>query len=87
MLFQCLLDYEVITTDIYNQLTYGTTNPQKLHLVKMGLTINVVNKLEKDNQLKNIHIDSNNNLRCNENFIAYKKTVDDFFGFELSKFL
>lgn len=87
MLFQCLLDYEVITTDTYNQLIYGTTNPQKLHLVKMGLTINVVNKLEKDDQLKNIRIDVNNNLRYNDEFIAYKETVDDFFGFELSKFL
>jgi len=87
MLFQCLLDYEVITTDTYNQLIYGTTNPQKLHLVKMGLTINIVNKLEKDGQLKNIRIDVNNNLRYNDEFLAYKKTVDDFFGFELSKFL
>ena len=59
-------------------LSYGTTNPQRLHLAKMGLTINVVNKLEKYGQLKNIRIDANNNLRYNEEFISYKITVDDF---------
>ncbi|WOO35803.1 DEAD/DEAH box helicase [Anaerocolumna sp. AGMB13020] len=87
MLFQCLLDYSVITLDAYNQLVYGTTSTQKLHLIKMGLTINIVNKLEKDDQLKNIRIDNNNNLYYNEQFSSYKKTVDDFFSFELSKFL
>lgn len=50
----------------------------------MGLTINVVNKLERYGRLKNIRIDANNNLRYNEAFISYKKTVGDFSSFELN---
>ena len=58
-----------------------------MQLVKMGLTINIINRLDSDGQLKNISIDDNNNLIPNDAFKAYKDKVDDFYRFELNKFL
>lgn len=43
--------------------------------------------LDSDGQLKNISIDDNNNLIPNDAFKAYKDKVDDFYRFELNKFL
>ena len=60
---------------------------QKIYLVKTGLTINLINRLEKDDQLKNITFDKNGNLVTNELFDAYLNGADDFYRFELSRFL
>lgn len=85
--FQLMFDYELLSVDEYNNIIYGTTDSKKLSLVKMGLTINVINRLEDDGQLENISIDINNNLYANARFEAYKQGVDDFYRFELNKFL
>ena len=82
-----MFDYELLTIDEYHNIIYGTTNPKKLGLVKMGLTMNVINRLEEDGQLENISIDNNNNLFANSKFDVYKQSVDDFYRFELNKFL
>ena len=87
MFFQLMFDYDLLNLEEYQQILYGTTDVKKLQLVKMGLTINVINRLDKDGQLNNISIDSNNNLYANDNFEKYKQGVDDFYRFELSKFL
>ena len=65
----------------------GTTDRKKIYLVKTGLTINLINRLENDNQLKNITFDRNGNLITNDLFSAYLKKADDFYRFELSRFL
>ena len=87
MFFQLMYEYELLTLEEYQQIIYGTTDPKKLHLVKMGLTINIINRLDDDKQLENISIDSNNNLSANDKFRHYKDNVDDFYRFELNKFL
>ena len=56
-------------------------------LSKQGLSLNIINKLIKDEQLGNLSIDNFGNLSYNEQFAAYKETSDDFFKFELDKFL
>lgn len=87
MFFQLMFDYELLSLDEYQRIIYGTTDPKKMQLVKMGLTINIINRLDSDGQLKNISIDDNNNLIPNDAFKAYKDKVDDFYRFELNKFL
>ena len=79
--------YELLSIDEYYNIIYGTTDSKKLSSGKMGLTINVINRLEEDGQLENISIDVNNNLYANTKFEAYKQGVDDFYRFELNKFL
>ena len=87
MFFQIMYDYALLTQDDYHTILYGTTDPKKLRLVKMGLTINIINRLDEDRQLQNIFIDSNYNLNTNDEFDKYRQRVDDFYRFELSKFL
>ncbi len=87
MFFQLMFDYGLLSKDEYNNIIYGSTDPQKLQLVKMGLTINLINRLDKDGQLENIMIDDNNNLYGNYKLEEYKRQADDFYRFELSKFL
>lgn len=84
--FQLMLDYKIISTKYYNNLVYGSNNETKLSLLKQGLTINVINKLDSDNQMKNIIIDENNIAHGNEQFDSYKETLDDFFKFEIDKY-
>ena len=87
MFFQLMLDYSILSEDEYYEILYGTTDRKKIYLVKTGLTINLINRLEKDNQLQNITFDRNGNLVTNALFDAYLKGVDDFYRFELSRFL
>lgn len=87
MFFQLMFDYELLSLDEYQRIIYGTNDPKKMQLVKMGLTINIINRLDSDGQLKNISIDDNNNLFSSDEFKAYKDKVDDFYRFELNKFL
>ncbi len=84
--FQLMLDYELISNHYYNDLVYGSNNKTKLNLLKQGLTINVINKLDSDNQIENITIDENNIISGNKQFDEYKETIDDFFRFEIDKY-
>ena len=87
MFFQLMYDYNLLNIDEYNEIIYGTKDNKKLNLIKMGLTINIINRLEDDNQLENLKIDKNGNIIPNEKFITYANKVDDFYHFELNKFL
>lgn len=87
MFFQLMLDYSILSEDEYYEILYGTTNRKKIYLVKTGLTINLINRLEKDDQLKNITFDRNGNLITNDLFGVYLNGADDFYRFELSRFL
>lgn len=85
--FQLMLDYELISQELYNDLIYGTNDTLILFLSKLGLNLNIINKLIKDEQLANLTIDNFGNLGYNEQFAIYKDSSDDFFRFELEKFL
>lgn len=87
MFFQLMYDYGIISTEEYHSIIYGTSDPKKLQLIKMGLPINIINRLEQDNQLNNITVDKYNNLDANEAFQKYKDSMDDFYRFELSRLL
>lgn len=82
-----LYDYQLIDLDEYNLYIYGTTDEQKIALTKYGLNISLISRLSEDGQLKNLTFDSFNNLTANEDFIAFLDTVDDFYKFEISRFL
>jgi hypothetical protein len=82
-----LYDYDLISTNEYNEYVYGTTDQHKIELTKIGLNIGLINKLEADGQLKNIFLDEYNNLAANAEFMAYKSSANDFYRFELERFL
>ena len=85
--FQLMLDYEIISEDVYNYVVYGPNDRLILSLSKLGLSLNIINKLIADNQLENLSINNIGNLTYNEQFSEYKNASDDFFKFELDKFL
>ncbi|MDR0468224.1 MAG: DEAD/DEAH box helicase [Campylobacteraceae bacterium] len=85
--FNLMLGENLITENEYNQTIYGTTDTQKISLIKIGLPMNVLELLEKDNQLQNILLDKNKNFVTNDDFNKYKKTLDEFTQFKIDKFL
>jgi superfamily II DNA or RNA helicase len=82
-----MYDYNLIREEEYNMYIYGTTNKNKSSLRKIGLSGSLISRLEEAGQLDNIKIDEFNNIVVNEQFEKYKNSVDDFYRFEISKFL
>jgi hypothetical protein len=82
-----MFDYGLITEDEYNKYIYGTTDEKKIFMTRYGLSISLVARLEKDGQFDNIFIDEFNNLKGNDEFELFKKTIDDFYKFEINRYL
>ena len=49
--------------------------------------MNLINKLNDDDQLKDITVDQNGNINGNSEFYSYKEKLDDFLNFELDKYI
>lgn len=82
-----MFDYKVITNDEYNLYIYGTTDERKIALTKYGLSISLISRLEKDGQLENLSFDKFNNLKGNTKLERFIDTIDDFYKFEISRYL
>ncbi len=87
MFFQFMFDNEILSEDEYNNLLYGSSDPEILRYVKSGLTLSNINRLKKDGQLKNINFTDVNIPEGNNNFAEYLKNVDDLYRFELKKYI
>ena len=85
MFFQLMLDYSVISQEDYNLIAYGTNQPNKIQLIKLGLSMHIIDRLDKDKQLENINVNDVGNLIPNENFKKYLSTLDDFYRFSIEK--
>ena len=83
--FNLMLDLDLISTDEYNETVLGTTSPNKIKLINLGLSINMVNRLEEDGQLENITYDSLGNLIKNESIKEYLNSLDEFTKFRFEK--
>lgn len=86
LFFDFLFEYEKISEEEYNKMIFGTNDQEKLKLLKLGLDLNIVNKLANDNQLDNIVFDKNHNIELNEDFKKYINENDDFIKFEFNKY-
>lgn len=82
-----LYDFLLISQDEYNLSVYGTNDKKRINLIKTGLSLNLINRLQKDDQLKHIKMDNNNNLVTDLNFENYRNKMRGFYRFELDKFL
>lgn len=82
---EMMKDYELISEEEYNNYIYGTNDKQKISLIKLGLSKNLILKLEKDKQLNNIYLDENNNLKAKHEFLIYKETLSNFIKFEIDR--
>jgi hypothetical protein len=82
-----LYDYSLIDIDEYNLYIYGTNDKDKIALTKYGLNIRLISRLTEDGQLKNLSFDIYNNLIANKEFLKFINKADDFYKFEISRFL
>lgn len=84
-----LYEFEVIDQDYYFYHIYGTTNTKIIKLVRFGLSVNIINKLENDKVLYMLDFDSNGNLvvRFDGAFTIYLLRQPDLFQFEVRKYL
>ena len=82
-----LFDYELITKDEYNEYIYGTKDQKSIDLSKIGLSVSLISRLKADNQLQNLNFDTYKNLEANVAFTEYKRSVGDFYRFELERFI
>jgi|GEM_PF-2216625 len=54
---------------------------------KIGLNVSLITRLEREGQIGNLQIDQYNNLRATPAFDAFKSTVNDFYRFEIERFV
>lgn len=80
-------DLEIISEEEYELHIYGTTNKSNSEFVKLGLSGSLINKLDKDNQMVNLTINSHGLVEYNSAFIRYINMQDDLIKFEISKFI
>ena len=71
--------------DEYNKTVLGTTNTSKIKLINLGLSANMVNRLEEDGQLENITYDSFGNLFKNDILNDYFCSLDEYTRFKFEK--
>jgi hypothetical protein len=82
-----LHDYGLISLDDYHLYVYGTTDTKKIALTKYGLNIGLVSRLQESEQLENLYFDEFNNLKSNSEFDKYLNALDDFYRFEIKRFI
>lgn len=82
-----LFDFGLISEDEYLTHVYGTTNRNLIKLIRLGLITSVVHKLFDDEQISNLFLNDFGNLSANSEFYQYLQLQNDFFQFEVRKFL
>lgn len=82
-----LYDLEVLDESQYNRITYGTENVKVIELKRLGLSINLINRLIEDNALDLFIFDENNNLILTNELEEYIIKLNDLEQFEINKYL
>lgn len=82
-----LYDYQLISEDEYNTYVYWTKDKEIISYINRWINSSLIKRLESDNQIQNISIDSNWNLKWNTVFTQYKEWVNDFYKFELERYI
>lgn len=82
-----LFDYGLISIDEYNIYIYGTTDEKKIRLTKYGLSVGMISRLQEKGQLDNLEFDEFNNLRAKPAFEKFLQTVNDFYRFEIRRYI
>lgn len=88
-LISFLNDFNIISKEYYQQVVYGTVDESIINLVRFGLSVSTISELRKDNQISNIDLDKNGNLKTKnkKSFENYLKSKPELFKFEIEKYL
>lgn len=82
-----LYELNLISEREYNEVVYGTNDEKTINLIKTGLSFSLLARLQKDDQLKNISLDENNNLTVNVGFLDYMNSLNGFYRYEMEKYV
>ncbi|MES2588662.1 MAG: DEAD/DEAH box helicase [Bacteroidota bacterium] len=84
-----LYEFKIIPEEYYFNYIYGTNDLNIIKLVRFGLSVNVITKLNNDNQIDNLKLDSNGNLfvKNKDTFNSYLNKQPELFQFEIKKYL
>ena len=82
-----LSDWGLISKDDYNRYIYGTTDNAMIRLTRYGLSVSMISRLEEAGQLENLEFDEFNNLRATPAFEKFLLSVNDFFRFEIRRYI
>lgn len=82
-----LHDVRVISLDEYNMEIYGTTDIEKIQLLKLGITAGLLKILTKEKQIKNIERDKYGNIQGNIKLKEFCMQADDYTRFEIRKYI
>ena len=66
---------------------YGTNDEDKIQLLNLGISFSLMNCLEKNDQIKNISMDSFGNLIANKQLCEFKKTRNGLIKYEMDKYI
>jgi hypothetical protein len=82
-----MYEYKLITEQDYNLYMYGTEVRKNIELINFGLSPSLISKLDNDGQLEYISINGNGKINLEDEFIEFKHNIDDFYRFEIERYL
>lgn len=82
-----MYDLDIISEEEYELYIYGTTNKSNSEFVKLGFSGSLINKLDRDRQIRNLSINEHGLVEFNDEFSKYIMYQDDLIKFEISKFI
>ncbi|WP_082095702.1 DEAD/DEAH box helicase family protein [Photobacterium halotolerans] len=80
-------DLDLISEKEYELYIYGTTNKSNSEFVKLGFSGSLINRLDRDNQMRNLSINEHGLIEYNDDFYKYINIQDDLIKFEIGKFI
>lgn len=86
-LVELMYEYTLISEQEYNLYMYGTEVRKNIELINFGLSPSLISKLDNDGQLEYISIDTNGKINLKDEFIEFKHSIDDFYKFEIERYL
>ena len=88
MLFQLMVDYDLLSYDDYNYIIYGSYDSKIIELRKIGFSSDLIMLFKDNNQLKNISIDDNKNIIINNiDFFDFVDSLNDFYKTEIQNLI
>ena len=82
-----LFELNLISDEDYELHIYGTTKKSNSDFVKIGLSGALINKLDRDQQIKNLRINEFGIIEFNPLFRNYLEKQDDLTKFEIRKYI
>lgn len=86
LLVNSLREFNIISDDLYNLFMFGTNDIKELQISQLGLSKNLYNTLQKDNQIQNIEFDDFYNPRANHHLREYILSKQGIEKFELEQY-